>query len=102
MDKEFIRFILAIPNLYRRDDIWHQIVKERFPNVEKNSFQSWKNFYFFLNHCVTLLQKNFNYIYSQYDIKNPDTLYNEMKYNISETENLSIKYFQYTCQHNTC
>jgi len=33
---ETIRFVLAVPSLYRNDDVWYKFVKYNWPNLEKN------------------------------------------------------------------
>jgi len=101
---ETIRFVLAVPSLYRNDDVWYKFVKYNWPNLEKNKkdFQNWKNFYFFLLNSIKLLRKDFNYIYTMDEIEMPDQIYNRLRYNACPVEKTFSDYLQYTCQQNTC
>lgn len=102
MCDEFVRFVLAVPELYRDDYIWCKLVKERYPNVVKNSFQSWKNFFFFLHVCVKRLKRDFSYVYSGKERRSPDEVYNHLKYGAVYAGRTFSQYLEYTCQQNTC
>ena len=99
---DMVSFVLAVPHLYRDDDIWCKIVKECFPNLRKNDFQSWKNFYFFLKRCVNLLKIDYNYTYSGLETECPSETYNRLRYNSHYYEKKFSDYLAYTCQQNTC
>lgn len=90
------------------EEFWHWMLEKEYPlMVEKKPiFQSYKNFYLYLQRLIYLLEKDFNYIFTRENTEFPDTLYHKLKYNIPPyTENineLGAKYALHNCQNNVC